>query len=64
MEAAYLIIPPHSAGKSAAAAVEAQTIRALQSQEFPMLSHTDARRQLAPRAAPFEAEDIQIMQRA
>ena len=51
MEAAYLQIPSSLQGKSAATAVEAQAIRALQQAGFPLLSVTDSRRKRAPKGA-------------
>lgn len=50
MEAAYMAIPVTSAGKSAAAALEARTIRALRDAGFPLISSADARNRRMPEA--------------
>ncbi len=48
MEAAYLAVPATSAGKSAAAALEARVIRALAEAGFPLISTADAANRRLP----------------
>ncbi len=50
MEAAYLAVPAGTAGRSAAAALEARTIRALRDGGFPLVSAADARNRRLPEA--------------
>ena len=50
MEAAYLTVPAGTAGRSAAAALEARTIRAMRDGGFPLISTADARNHRLPEA--------------
>ncbi|DBB15379.1 TPA: hypothetical protein ACH3X3_003613 [Trebouxia sp. C0006] len=51
MEAAYLVVPSSEQGQSTAKVVEAQAIQALQAAGYPLISATDARNKLMPKAA-------------
>ncbi|DBA71802.1 TPA: hypothetical protein ACH3X2_010996 [Trebouxia sp. C0005] len=55
MEAAYLVVPSSEHGQSTAKVVEAQAIQALQAAGYPLISATDARNKLVPKAAAKKA---------
>ncbi|DBA98847.1 TPA: hypothetical protein ACH3X1_014607 [Trebouxia sp. C0004] len=55
MEAAYLVVPSSEHGQSTAKVVEAQAIQALQAAGYPLISATDARNKLMPKATAKKA---------
>ncbi|KAK9829858.1 hypothetical protein WJX72_008283 [[Myrmecia] bisecta] len=51
LEAAYVVMPSGQGGKSLACAIEAQVIKELQREGFPLISSSDARTKRMPKAA-------------